>query len=239
MEYIITIIGCIITILILTYVFEFDIKKIKKISENKELNEIANRFPKNEEICKSILKKINNEKVKIKQNEDSKDKTSLYIAITDTILIADIKDTYTRIQTIAHECIHSIQSRKILLFNFYFTNIYIIYFILSCILTITGVFKNYSLQLIVLLIMGFLQYAIRSYLENDAMIKARYLAKEYMEEYIKENPICNIEEVEKIYKEYDEINKIGIPAYNLLLFRKCIIKVGIYSVMALIMLLIK
>ena len=239
MEYIITLIGCLITILILTYVFEFDIKKIKKISENKELNEIANRFPKNEEICKSILKKINNEKVKIKQNEDSKDKTSLYIAISNTILIADIKDTYTRIQTIAHECIHSIQSRKILLFNFYFTNIYIIYFILSCILTITGVLKYYSLQLIILLIMGFLQYAIRSYLENDAMIKARYLAKEYMEEYIKENPVCNIEEVEKIYKEYDEINKIGIPAYNLLPFRKCIIKVGIYSVMALIMLLIK
>ena len=37
---------------------------------------------------------------------------SLYIVATNTILISNIKDTFTRVQTIAHECLHSIQNKK-------------------------------------------------------------------------------------------------------------------------------
>ena len=227
MENIIILMLLIIVIVIGYFVFNIKLKEIKKAGNNKKLDELASRFPENKQICKEILEKLQNTKVKIKENEDNK--TSLYVAITDTIFIANIKDTYTRIQTIAHECLHSMQSRKLLLFNFIYSNIYIGYFILSIILTIIGVFKDTKLQIIILTILGFFYYVLRSYLEIDAMTKARYLSKEYMMEYIEKNPICKKEEAEDIVKEYDRINKLGIPATNYILMVNCIVKVIIYT----------
>lgn len=232
MEYIPVLIICAILYFI---VFEVSMKKIKEAAEDKELDELVNKFPENEEICKSILKKLGNEKVKIKENEDKDNKTSLYIAITDTIFIANIKDTYTRIQTIAHECLHSIQIRRLLLFNFYYSNVYLLYYVLSIMLTIFGVFKNYNLQIIILTFMGFVYYAIRSFLETDAMTKAKYVAKEYMNDYIKENKVCTKQEVEKISNKYDEINEIGIPATNFVLARSVVMKIAIYTLVVIIL----
>ena len=114
MEYLGILIGCLFVIIVVYLVFEVNMKKIKKEGNNKKLDELESRFPENEEICKTILKKLGNEKVKIKENEDKENKTSLYVAISDTIFIANIKDTYTRIQTIAHECLHSIQNKRTL-----------------------------------------------------------------------------------------------------------------------------
>lgn len=234
MEFIIILTLLLIIILVGYFIFDIKVKDMKNAGKNKRLDEITSKFPENKEICKSILEKLNNTKVKIKENEDKDNKTSLYIAISDTIFIANIKDTYTRIQTIAHECLHSIQSRKLLLFNFIYSNIYILYFTLSIILTIFGVFKDYKLQIIILSILGFFYYVIRSYLETDAMTKAKYLAKEYMLDYIKENQVSTKEEVEEVIKEYDRINNLGIPATNYLLMVNCITKVIIYILIAII-----
>ena len=131
------------------------------------------------------MKILNNTNVKIKvENEDKetkeKRKDSLYVAISDTIFIGNINETYTRIQTICHECLHSIQPRRMLIFNFIYSNIYIIYFWTSIILTLVNIIKNFKLQIIILTILGLFYYALRAYLENDAMIKAKFLAKEYM-----------------------------------------------------------
>ncbi len=237
MEYIFILIGCLITIAILYLALGVNIKKVKELAKNEKLNELVNRFPENEEICKSILKKLKNEKVTIKQNEDKENKTSLYVAISDTIFIANIKDTYTRIQTMAHECIHSTQSKRMLLFNFYYSNIYLLYFVILIILTICKVFTNYNLQIIILLLMSLIYYIIRSFLETDAMTRARYIAEDYMKEYIKENKIANIEEILELTNTYDKINKIGIPTYNFLLINSSIIKVIIYILIVIIMLL--
>lgn len=234
MENLIILIICLLVIAILYLVFNINIKKIKEAGNNKKLDEIASKFPENEEICKSILKKLKNEKVKIKQNEDKENKTSLYIAISDTIFIANIKDTYTRIQTIAHECLHSVQDRRMLLFNFYYSNIYILYFVISIVLTIFGLLQNYNIQIIVLILMSFVYYVVRSYLETDAMTKAKYVAEDYMKSYIKNNPICSTEEVNEISNQYDKINKIGIPATNFILMANCMIKVIIYIVIILL-----
>lgn len=228
MEYIIILIVLLFIISISYFIFNVKLKEMKKAGKNEILDEISSRFPENKDICKDILKKLNNTKVKIKENEDKDSKTSLYIAISNCIFIANIKDTYTRIQTISHECLHSIQSKRLLLFNFIYSNIYIIYFILSIILTITGIFKAHKLQIIILLILGFLYYVVRAYLETDAMTKAPYLAKEYMLDYISKNPICSKKEVEDIVNEYNRINKLGIPAINFILMTNCIIKVVIY-----------
>ena len=61
------------------------------------------------------------------------------------------------------------------------------------------------------------------------MVKARYLAKEY----IQENNILTIEETEKLLAEYDEINNIGIPFMNFYLISANLIKIIIFSVIAL------
>lgn len=234
MEYIIILAFLIISILVLYYAFDINIKKIKDIKENNRIKNITDKFPDNEEICKNILKKLNNEEVNIKVEEENKNTTSLYVVLTNTIIIANINNIYTRIQTVAHECIHSIQNKRLLTFNYIYTNLYNLYFILSIILTIIGVYKNHILHIAILIILGIIYYIVRSYLETDAMIRAEYLSKEYMEEYIKENNCCNKEEVEEIYLEYKKINKIGIPTYNFILILKEIVKVIIYTVLCFI-----
>ncbi len=183
MENIIIVLIYIVFIFLIKFILGIkinDVKKIKEIGYNKELAKITDKLPPNKQICKEILKKLENENVKIEETESKE--ASLYIVATNTILISDIKDTFMRVQTIAHECLHSIQNKKILLFNFIYSNIYIIYFLAVLILTIFGKIKHTALQINILIILGFIYYIIRSYLETDAMIKAEYLAKEYMEE---------------------------------------------------------
>ena len=92
-----------------------------------------------------------NKNVKIEEAKDTG--TSLYIAVTNKISIADMKNNYARIQTIAHECIHSCQDRRLLLFNFIFSNINIIYFIIISVLTILKVITNQSLQIAILMLL--------------------------------------------------------------------------------------
>jgi len=224
MEYIIIIILSVLFLCVLGYIFELNIKKLKEIAENKELNEITNSFPENIEICKAILNKLGNEKVQIK--EDNESKTSLYVVVNDTITIANIRDSFTRIQTIAHECIHSVQSKKMLWFNFIYTNVYTLYFVITLVLTLLNIIKTPMLFLIILIILGMIHYCIRSMLETDAMTKARFIAKEYLEE----NNISDKATIEKIVTEYDKLNNIGIKFVNFEILLKNILKIIIYSV---------
>lgn len=208
MEFLVLLIMIIIIYFILRFVFEFNIKKLKEISENKELDEIAQRYPENIEICKYYLKKLNNESVKIEEDKESN--STLYLVMSNKIFIANLKESYTRIQTIAHECLHSIQSKKLLWFNFIFSNIYLIYFFLITILTIFKVLPYKMLFLSVFIVFSLIYYAVRTYLEMDAMIKARFLAKEYMEEI----EISEQKEIDKIIKQYDKLNNLGIKFTN-------------------------
>ena len=98
--------------LILRYVFNINLKKIKEIGMEEELNKLSEKYPSNIQICNDMLKKLKNEEVKIEEDKEST--TTLYIAITNKIFIADTKNSYTRIQTMAHECLHSVQEKKIL-----------------------------------------------------------------------------------------------------------------------------
>lgn len=224
MEYLIVIGICIIFLIVLKFAWSIkisDIKKMKKVGYDKELNEITNKLPENKEICQYILKKLNNEKVKIKESEDKENKTSLYIVLSDSILIASINDTFTRVQTMAHECLHSIQNRRTLIFNFIYSNIYFIYFLCICILSLLRLNEYGMLYLFILTILGTIYYAIRSYLEMDAMTKARPLAKEYIEE----QGILTEEEQNRVLDNYDIINDIGIKMTNYILIINCTMKI--------------
>ncbi len=227
MELIIIIIA-IIAIILIYSMMKMNIKELEKIALNPELNEIAKKYPNNTEICKSILKKLDNKTTKIE--EDKKSESILYIAVQDKISIGNTHESFTRIQTMAHECLHSIQDRKMLIFNFVYSNIYFLYFIVICILVVIKRLPNETIYSNILLILSFIYYVIRVFLENDAMIKAPYLAKEYMEE----QNITNKEDIEKIVDGFNQINEKCIKGTNCNLFIKIMIKLVIFNSLALI-----
>ena len=226
MNLLIIMIIILVILIALKFILQMDITTLKRIAKNKELDKLTNAFPSNIEICKKICAMIGNTTVKIEEDKNSS--TSLYIAVTNKISIANLKDSFTRIQTVAHECIHSMQDKSIIWANFVFSNIYLIYFVVAIILTICGVFKDSMLQVTILTLMGFVYYFIRNYLETDAMIKARYLAREYM----KHEKILKPNEMQEILENYDIINKIGVKAMNYKLISSALIKVLIYAIIA-------
>ena len=228
MEYCIIIIFLIVLVIMLKYLFGYNKKQIEEIAKNEELDRIAKKYPDNIEMCKEYLSMLNNKNVTIE--EDRTANSSLYIAITNKIVIANVKESFTRIQTIAHECLHSIQDRKILLFNFIYSNIYMLYFIVISILKICNILPYEMMFLVILLLGGFVYYFIRSYLEDDAMIKARFLAKEYMEN----KKISSQEEIDKIIKQFDKLNYLGIKSVNYTLWTTIMIEIIIFCGICLI-----
>lgn len=224
----IIIVMAIIAIIVVHSMMKTNVKELEKIALNQELNKIAKKYPKNTEICKSILKKLGNKTTQIE--EDINSEATLYIAIQDKISIGNTHESFTRIQTMAHECLHSIQDRKMLIFNFIYSNIYILYFFLICILVIIKKLPNEMMFSNILLILSFVYYIIRIFLENDAMIKAEYVAKEYMEE----KGLATDEEIDKVVDGFKELNKKCIKGTNGSLFVKIMIKVVIFNTLALI-----
>lgn len=215
-------------VIIMAIICKFNMKDVKELAENKELDDIANKMPSNLEICKTILKKLNNENVTIE--EDNNSQSCLYIAITNKIIIGNLRKSYTRIQTIAHECLHSIQDKRLLKSNFVISNIYLVYFAIICILAILKLLPYKMLFLIILILLGYMHYFIRSYLENDAMIKARFLAKEYMEE----SNILEKQEIEKLINQYDKLNNLGVKFTDFDLMFKTLVKFFIFALICLV-----
>lgn len=200
MELLIILIIIIITQITLKIVLKTNKKEIMKIVENERLNDRTQELPENVVICKEILKKLNNEKVKVEEEEKT---NCFYFIATDKIILNKDKKFFTRIQTIVHECVHSIQNKNILWFNYIFTNLLNLFWVVITILTVVGVIKNYILFVSIMLILAMVFYVIRSYLEIEAMTKAKYIAKEYLEEK-------NVKETNEIITEYEKINNIGI-----------------------------
>ena len=117
-----------------------------------------------------------------------------------------------------------------LIFNFIYSNIYLLYFIIVAILGIFKLINNKMIFLFIFIVMGYIYYFIRSFLENDAMIKAKYLSKEYMEEM----KISTKEEIDLVINEYSKIYEIGVPFTNFNLMLGTIIKTIILAIIFLI-----
>lgn len=234
MEYLVIILICVITIVVLKIGFNVkikDVKKIKEIGTDKSLNEIANKFPENRQICERILEKLDNKSVEIEENEETK--TSLFLVMTNKIIIAKIKDSFTRIQTIAHECLHSVQSRRILLFNFIFSNIFLLSFIVFLVLIFFRA-GNTMIYIEAFTLLALIYLSIRGYIEIEAMGKAKYIAKEYMYEYAKEDEKVTKEDIDLLVDNFENLNKIGIPLTNFWLAAITILKIIILAVIAFI-----
>lgn len=225
MESLIIFILVVITIVILKLMLGSNKKIIMKIANNEKLNNIVQKLPDNIDICKDILKKLNNEKVKIEEQENT---NCFYFIATDKIILNKDKKYFTRVQTIAHECIHSIQDKKILWFNYIFANLLNIFWLITIVLTIAGVITQYALFSAIILICIIIFYAIRSYLEIEAMTKAKYIAKEYLEEK-------QVKETAEIVKEYEKLNDVGIKYTCYKLISSKLYLLAIYTIIGCIL----
>ena len=229
MEPIFIVAATLVCMVLLKVVFKINIKKAEPLKEDKELEALTDKFPENIDIAKEMLEMLDNKNVKIEEGKSTE--TSLYIAITNKILIADMKNNYARIQTIAHECLHSIQDRSLLLFNFIFSNIIIIYWLAISILTATHVITNIAPFAFALVLMAMVKLAVRGFLETDAMTKARYLA----EKYIDSKKILNQNEKEKLLAKYDKINALGVPYTIVYIMLGSLIGILVFGLIALIL----
>ena len=225
MESLIIFILVVITIVILKLMLGSNKKIIMKIANNEKLNNIVQKLPENIDICKDILKKLSNEKVKIEEQENT---NCFYFIATDKIILNKGKNYFTLIQTIAHECIHSIQDKKLLWFNYIFANLLNIFWLITIVLTIAGVITQYALFSVIILICIVIFYVIRSYLEIEAMTKAKYIAKEYLEEK-------QVKETDEIVEEYEKLNDVGIKYTCYKLISSKLYLLAIYTIMGCIL----
>ena len=215
----------VIIIVILKIMLGSNKKIIMQIANNEKLNNIVKKLPENIDICKDILKKLRNNKVKIEEQENT---NCFYFIATDKIILNKDKKYFTRVQTIAHECIHSTQNKKILWFNYIFANLLNIFWLIITILTITGVITQYALFSAIILICIIVFYVIRSYLEIEAMTKAKYIAKEYLEEN-------QVKETDEIVEEYEKLNDVGIKYTCYKLISSKLYLLAIYTIMGCIL----
>ena len=228
MEYIVISIILVIIAVIIKFALNIKIKYIKRLKDlafDKEKNAILNKLPENEEIAREVLNNLKNSHTKVKKSDNPKDTTSVYVVLTDSIIIANIKNTFTRVQTIAHECIHSVQDKAVLWFNFIYTNLYNLFFIILIILKLFNAI-NGMIWLVTLVFSGLIYYIVRAYLESEAMVKAKYVAKEYMEK----SKLITDKEIEVIITGYDDINAIGIKMYLYRLFLEVLVRTFIFSI---------
>lgn len=226
---IVTIIVCVITLFLLKIFLNINFKQIKKmeIRTSKELENLSNKFPADEQICNDILEKLNNKGVKIKSEPEYT--SCLYTVFNNTIAIGKFQQNYVKLQTIAHECIHSCQEKKTLWANFIFTNIYLLYFVTILVLSVFNKLSYTNVHILILVFFSFIQYIIRFSLENEAMIKAKYIAKEYIED----KKILSKDEENKLLEEYDKINTIGIPFMNYYTISMNIVKIMVLAFVSL------
>lgn len=225
-----TIILCVITLILLKIFLNIKLGKLKDLNKRKseELEKIANKFPESNKICEDILNSLDNKNVEIKIEPEYG--SCLYTVFNNTITIGKFNQDYMKIQTIAHECIHSIQNKTTLWSNFIVTNIYLIYFVVVLILAFFNKLQYSSVHILTLLFLSIIQYIVRNGLEVDAMTRAKYIAKEYIEK----KKLLNEDEEEKLLKEYDEVNSIGIPFMSYYLILSDIVKIVFFCIAVLV-----
>lgn len=224
------ILVCVITLILLKIFLNINFKDIKniEIKSSEDLKGLSDKFPEEQKMCEDMLNKLQNKDVKVKIEPEYN--SCLYTIFNNTITIGKFQQEYMKIQTIAHECIHSCQNKITLWANFIFTNIYLIYFAVVLILAFLNKLPYTNIHAIVLIFMSMIQYIIRFSLENEAMIKARFIAKEYIEE----NKTLNKDEEKILLEEYDRVNKIGIPFMNYYTISMNIVKIMLFAFVSLI-----
>lgn len=177
--FLLVILFAVITVLII--ILNRYMKEARELSSNMELDEYSKVFPGNLEICKE-MQKIVDSKCDIKLDDSTK--SSAYIFLNNQIILSnneDSKKNYSRVLFIAHECIHSIQPKKVLLLNFILFNLMNLYNILTLIILLLLDIKSYEIIAIAMLI-SFAQVYVKISLEVDAVYRSLILSEEYLKD---------------------------------------------------------
>ena len=202
----------------------------KDTVERKEVIGIISKLPDNDNVTKEILEMLGNKTTKCKRDEDFKG--SYYVFLNDTIFLSDrkeCKDDYSRICLIAHECIHSVQSKILQKLNFVVSNIDIIAFLVIFVLRF--VFGNISFIPYIYLVIAIVSSIPRIILEIDAVKRSTIVSYEYMEGKIEKN---ELEYIDSIYKFQ---TKLLLPLFllNLLIWKivRCVFIFILYYIVVL------
>ena len=117
--------------------------------------------------------------------------------------------------------------------NVIFANINNLYLLIISILSLFNriSYNTATICLWVLALMQLTLYAVRSFLETDAMTRAEFMAQDYIEK----TDYVTKEEKDKIIQTYKDVNKVGIKSYNYVLLMKALIKLLIYAIIMMAM----
>jgi len=172
---------------------------------NKIISPMIKKIGDNEVIAKDVLKYLNNNTTEVEKNSDKNVKASFYNCNNDKIVIKDTEDLEdcSRIVHISHECVHSIQNKKLLKSHFIISNIQILYFL--------GIFiyffynRNMDVRFNLLIIQLFIFIAtffMKIVLESDATYRAVNVSVGYLREKIgvENSEIFKNTIEEKLYK---------------------------------------
>jgi len=178
---------------------------IVEVIHNEEISPILKEIGDNEVIAKEILSNLNNTHTSVEKNKDDKIKASFYNCNVDKILIKDTKDLedLSRVVHIAHECVHSIQDKKIQKMHFIISNIQILYFLAIFIYFFYN--KNVEVRFTLLLIQIFIFFStffVKVVLESDATYRAVLVSLEYLHDKLEEKQLKTFKQIveENLYK---------------------------------------
>lgn len=186
----------------------------KHSEESKNAKKITDTLPLNDVIAKEILKDLGNNTTKVVLDEDIKN--SYYVYLQDTIYISNKEKNkgVHRCCLVAHECIHSMQSKLIQKINFILSNLELLFFIVALIFAFTA---KLPVIAYVYLTICFISLTPRIYLELNAIFNSVKLSKKYLSKKL-ENQDC--EKIIDIYKS--QINLLLPFSFFSLFFGKII-----------------
>lgn len=152
--------------------------EMKSLATDVTLNNLTKDLPSNEMICKEI-QNIVGSKCDIKLDDEAK--SSAYIFFQNKIILSNTKsnkEDYSRVLFIAHECVHSVQSKMMHIINFVVANIKNLYDVILFFVLILG---KGSLEMITIsFLISFLSFYYRITLETDAVYRSVILARKYL-----------------------------------------------------------
>lgn len=200
----ILIVFTVVVSLILFYICYTKLEKYEGVY-NETLSPMVKKIGDNKEIAKEILKYLSNSSTEVEKNMDKNIKSSFYNCNTDKIVIKDTEDLEdcSRVVHISHECVHSIQNKKLLKCHFIISNIQILYFLSIFIYFFYN--KNIELRFNLLIIQLFIFIAtffMKIVLESDATYRAVGVASGYLKDKIGSENSELFKKIieEKIYK---------------------------------------
>lgn len=202
-------------------------KQLLEMSQDTQCDDIIDKLPDNLSICNEILENMNKKDVIVELNQNQDSTNSFYNVFNNKIILCNSEKAnkvFTRLMFISHECVHSNQDKKFLLFNFILANINIIYLIVSLILIFTNVIgkTQYMLVLAIYLIINIFIYFARNMIETDATYMSLILSSKYLDKYLEKN------EKEKIMNKYENIIHNGTSTFMYNIFITNFVMVVLY-----------